>query len=167
MNRDDVRVWRTIVRDVVPLPGRAAEPPPEERRPPPEPSPDLVVMPQRTRPVRGVIEGVAPPGLDRRTVRRLKRGVLPVEASLDLHGLTQAGAHSALISFVGASHRAGRRCLLVVTGKGRMGEGVLRTQVPRWLTMTPLNGWVVRYGTAAPQHGGEGALYLFLRRKDE
>jgi DNA-nicking Smr family endonuclease len=118
----------------------------------------------------------AVPGLDRRTTERLTKGQLPVEARLDLHGHRQATAHRALDAFILASHRAGRRCVLVVTGKGQgradapapiMGDeapGVLRRNLPRWLAEPGLADKVLAIRPALPQHGGEGAFYVLLRR---
>lgn len=106
-------------------------------------------------------------GVDGRTAGRLRRGKLPIEATLDLHGHRQDDAHRALIAFVGSHHAAGRRCLLVVTGKGLRGEsgGVLRQKVPLWLNAPPLRDKVLAFDFARPEHGGSGALYLLLRRK--
>jgi DNA-nicking Smr family endonuclease len=105
------------------------------------------------------------PGLDRRTALRLRRGQLPVEARLDLHGMTQEEAHRALAGFVAQSHAAGRRVLLVVTGKGsRAGTGILRAAVPRWLGDPALRARVLATAPAVPRDGGDGALYLLLRR---
>jgi DNA-nicking Smr family endonuclease len=111
----------------------------------------------------------APPGLeagiDRRQALRLKRGQLPIEARLDLHGMTQAEAHRALASFVARNHAAGKRVLLVVTGKGtREGTGVLRAAVPRWLAEPALRERVLATASATPRDGGGGALYVLLRR---
>jgi DNA-nicking Smr family endonuclease len=108
----------------------------------------------------------AVPGLDRRNALRLKRGQMPIEARLDLHGMIQAEAHRALAGFVARSHAAGRRVLLVITGKGtRDGEGVLRAAVPRWLAEPALRPLVLATAPAVPRDGGAGALYVLLRRE--
>jgi DNA-nicking Smr family endonuclease len=105
------------------------------------------------------------PGLDRRTALRLKRGQLPIEARLDLHGLTQAEAHRDLASFIARASAAGKRALLIVTGKGtREGGGVLRAAVPRWLDEPAMRALVLAVTPALPRDGGGGALYLLLRR---
>jgi DNA-nicking Smr family endonuclease len=170
---DEARVWRAVVRDAVPLPGRAppaaadeevSAPPP----PPAAPRPDIVVAPQRPPPPRPVPElghGAAP-GLDRRSALRMKRGEMAIDASLDLHGMTQDAAHAALSAAVGRSFDAGRRCLLVITGKGgREGTGILRAMVPRWLNQTPLRERIIGFSYAQPRHGGEGALYVLVKRR--
>ena len=91
---------------------------------------------------------------------------MAIDASLDLHGLTQEVAHAALIRFVNGSAQLGRRCLLVVTGKGnREGAGILRTQVPRWLNEPALRSLILAFAYAQPKHGGEGALYVLLKRQ--
>jgi len=105
-----------------------------------------------------------PPTTDRATAERLKRGRYPVEATLDLHGMTQAEAHRALSGFIAGSRVAGRRCVLVVTGHGRISGGVLKAAVPRWLAEPELRQHLLATATARPQHGGSAALYLLLRR---
>lgn len=103
--------------------------------------------------------------LDKATARRFRAGELPVEARLDLHGMTQSQAFDALARFVPAHHAMGRRCVLVITGKGRLGGGVLKESVPRWLNEAGLRRMVVAIASAQPRHGGDGALYLLLRRR--
>jgi DNA-nicking Smr family endonuclease len=108
------------------------------------------------------------PGIDKRTAARFKRGLMPIEATLDLHGHTRDSAQSALTAFLQAHQAAGRRCVLVITGKGLKGEnwspGVLRESVPGWLNAPPLRGIVLSFAYAQPQHGGSGALYVLLKR---
>ena len=106
-------------------------------------------------------------GIDRATAQRLKRGRYPVEARLDLHGLTQEAAHRALIDFLGASRAAGRRCILVITGHGRTSGGILRHAVPRWLDEPPLRRHILTLAPARPTDGGAAALYVLLRRLPE
>ncbi|MBX6321539.1 MAG: Smr/MutS family protein, partial [Rhodospirillaceae bacterium] len=106
------------------------------------------------------------PGVDRRRAERLRRGQLAIEASIDLHGLTQAAAHARLTRFIHDCVAAERRCVLVVTGIGR-GEsrGVLREAVPRWLNEPPLRAHVLGFDYAQLRHGGLGALYVLLRQR--
>jgi len=125
-----------------------------------------------------------PKGLGQSTVRKLRSGRISIEARLDLHGMRQSEAHGALRHFLYASQRRGLRWVIVITGKGgrsprtdsddsyfdglgRQAEpGVLRRNVPRWLQEPDLRSIVIGFQTAAPQHGGEGALYVNLRRQD-
>jgi len=105
------------------------------------------------------------PGLDRRSALRLKRGQREIEARLDLHGMTQIEAHRALAGFITRSHTAGKRALLVITGKGlKEGSGVLRAAVPRWLGEPAMRPRVLAVTPAMPKDGGAGALYILLRR---
>ncbi|MBL4740150.1 MAG: Smr/MutS family protein [Sneathiella sp.] len=117
------------------------------------------------------------PGLDRNTSEKLRRGRMVIEGRVDLHGLTQKEAHPKLRSFLGSAHRNGKRCVLVITGKGSSIEktddapfmaggrkGVLREEVPKWLAAPDLRRLVLDYRMAQPKHGGEGALYILLRR---
>ena len=111
------------------------------------------------------------PGVDGRTATKLKRGLLPIDGTLDLHGMTRAEAEDALNRFIQARQSAGARCVLVITGKGLnqggVGDwspGVLRQAVPGWLNAPPLAGRVLGFSYAQPRHGGSGALYVLLKR---
>jgi len=88
-----------------------------------------------------------------------------VDGRLDLHGLTQDQAKAALAAFVLRGHAEGRRAILVITGKGLQGEGVLRRRVPQWLAEAPLRPLVAGLSEAHRRHGGAGALYVALKRK--
>jgi DNA-nicking Smr family endonuclease len=168
---DDAGLWRRAMRDVAPLrarsvdldrgrpagnaAGTAAVPATVPAAPPrPLPPPQSQPLPPLDRSA----------GVDRATAERLKRGRYPVEADLDLHGMTQAEAHRALSGFVGGSRRAGRRCILVITGHGRMSGGVLKQAVPRWLAEPELRPHILAIAPAQPRAGGSGALYVLLRR---
>lgn len=107
---------------------------------------------------------VAAVRLDDTTIRKLKKGKISVDARIDLHGMTQSRAHAAVEQFLRQSADAGDRIVLVITGKGRSGEGVLRRQVPLWLAEPALRNLVGGYRAAHVSHGGEGALYVRLRR---
>jgi DNA-nicking Smr family endonuclease len=116
---------------------------------------------------------VAPPPplapLGRRERSQLSRGRKEIDARLDLHGMTQTHAHRALSSFLQRAHSDGLTFVLVITGKGRAsgGEserGVLRRQVPQWLSLPEFRSLVVGFEEAHIGHGGEGALYVRIRR---
>ena len=116
-------------------------------------------------------------GLDRRTAQRLKRGQFPIEAHLDLHGFTQTQARHEFDTFLESSFASGKRCVLIITGKGsamRHDEysnhwapppGILRTAVPQWLNEQENRARVIAYCPAQPNDGGAGALYVLLRRQ--
>lgn len=158
-NRDRA-LWSEAMRDVSPLPGRRAGS-----------SPQLQCAPTRadSGPVLSQVEQPLDryAGIDRANAERLKRGLHTIEARLDLHGMTQAEAHRELIGFVVASHEVGRRCVLVITGRGLGpdGPGVLKSAVPRWLEEAGLRRRILAVAAAQPRHGGAGALYLLLRRR--
>jgi DNA-nicking Smr family endonuclease len=156
------------MRNVAPLPGRA---PVQDRGRPARNAPETGAVQSGTaaKPKLESKPVPAPPldafaGVDRATAERLKRGQRAIEARLDLHGMTQAEAHRALAGFVSGSRAAGRRCVLVITGHGRMTSGVLRHAVPRWLNEPDLRRHLLAMAPARPQHGGHGALYLLLRK---
>ena len=159
---DDSSLWSHAVRGITPLRGRA---------PPVSPPP---VSPPLSPPDPPLAKTAAPPpgldrfaGIDRANAERLKRGLHQIEARLDLHGMTQGEAHRALAGFVAASGVAGRRCLLVITGRGLgpNGPGVLKSAVPRWLAEAELRQQILAIAPAQPRHGGGGALYVLLRRR--
>ena len=110
--------------------------------------------------------------LGRRLKQRVARGREPIDARIDLHGMTQARAHAALLGFLQRSQDDGARMVLVVTGKGSGGSardstavrGVLKRQVPIWLSLPEFRAFIVGFEDAHIGHGGEGALYVRLRR---
>ncbi len=99
--------------------------------------------------------------------RSVARGKEAIDARLDLHGLTQAQAHSALSHFLRSASAREARLVLVITGKGARGDGergVLKRQVPQWLALPEFRGFVIGFEDAHIAHGGEGALYVRIRR---
>lgn len=104
-------------------------------------------------------------GVDGATAKRLKRGEYPIAVRLDLHGMHQAEAFSALREGLEAAYHNGERCLLVITGKGREGAGVLREELPRWLREPAFSRYVLAYDVAQAKHGGSGAFYILVKRK--
>jgi DNA-nicking Smr family endonuclease len=105
--------------------------------------------------------------LGRRLRQRVARGKEAIDGRLDLHGLTQAQAHSALLHFLRNAQAREARMVLVITGKGVRGDGergVLKRQVPQWLGLPEFRALVVGFEDAHIAHGGEGALYVRLRR---
>jgi DNA-nicking Smr family endonuclease len=106
--------------------------------------------------------------LARRERTQLSRGKKQIEARLDLHGMTQIRAHRELSAFLQRAHSNGLAFVLVITGKGKVGaeseRGVLRRQVPQWLALPEFRSLVVGFEQAHVGHGGEGALYVRIRR---
>lgn len=115
----------------------------------------------------------APPKLasfTRKTKSRVARGIDPIHARIDLHGMIQDEAHDALLRFVARASGEGASLVLVITGKGRIADenrerGVLRRRVPQWLGEAAFRKFVVGFEEAHIGHGGEGALYVRLRKK--
>lgn len=145
----------------------------EEPAPPPlKPRKRTTVRPSGPAAAVPVTVSLARPHLapvERKTERRLARGAVDIDARLDLHGLRQDAAHRALRSFIVGAQSRGARIVLVITGKGRTGDGdeagVLRRAVPRWLEAADLRPLVVGVSVAHRSHGGDGALYVQIRRK--
>ena len=168
-------LWTTVTKAIAPLRARPpvapddapvddkaklpVKPAPPAKRAakvaPAAPSPPAVKKPPEPQPT----------ALGRRMKQRLSRGKEEIDARLDLHGLTQAQAHSELLRFLRSANARDARLVLVITGKGRGGEiGVLRRQVPQWLGLPEFRALVIGFEDASIRHGGEGALYVRVRR---
>ncbi|HBO49738.1 MAG TPA: hypothetical protein DD619_02975 [Alphaproteobacteria bacterium] len=115
-------------------------------------------------------------GIDKSTLRKFKREEFRVEAVLDLHGLTEDEAFAKVDSFIPQSYALGRRCVMIITGKGIRvhpdedifaAKGVLRKQVPQWLNMARLRAMILIYKHPSEKMGGSGALYILLRRNKD
>ena len=128
--------------------------------------PDIAREPMRAKETMAALAPGRSPDLDRRTLQRLRRGHLRPEARLDLHGMTQDQAYRSLMSFLEDSQAGGKRCVLVITGRGRTsdGGGILRKETPGWLNSPMSRLRVLAFATAMPRDGGVGALYVLLRR---
>ena len=170
---EDKALWAHVTQDVTPLAGTLT--PDLGRRKDNEDQsqciarhgPDLAEPTKITEQHRFYAHGQAP-GLDKRTKMRLRRGQVVIEARLDLHGMTQSQAYDGVYRFLEVARKNGRQTVLVITGKGLRRDGhygVLRGAVPRWLNEPPLRDWIKAFDYAAPRDGGEGALYVLLRRR--
>ncbi len=183
---DDDALWRDTAKSLEPLrraKGRVH--PAVSNTPVAVPTPER--MPEGSQPNKAVVQrDVSAPAraaspladFDRKKARKLRGGREDIDASIDLHGMRQDEAHVALRRFLTSSFAKGRRNILVITGKGGPRKpaeddstiygaretGVLRRNVPRWLAEPELRAIVVSYTEAAVQHGGQGALYVHLRR---
>ena len=105
--------------------------------------------------------------LDRRTMDKLRKGRLRPQGRLDLHGLTADRALNALNGFLADAQYNGKRCVLVITGKGSMkeGGGVIRRELPAWLNAPGNRARVLGFAGAQPGDGGGGAFYVLLKRR--
>lgn len=194
LSRDDWALWEKVKQSAKPIHkpapasaefGQADPVQPLEARPPeakskaPKPAPGA--KKQGTAVNRQKLEHPpARPGaptlnpLDRRTVQRIARGATDIDGRIDLHGMTQRNAHAQLWRFLTASQARGHKVVLVITGKGsaktsEYGDfrevGILRRAVPLWLQEPGFRALVVGYQQARRHHGGDGALYIRLRRR--
>jgi DNA-nicking Smr family endonuclease len=172
----DAELWERIARSAKPLAkARAVEPSHRPKKPVRETGKELARAPLRPAPKVAVKPTARGEALDRQTARRLERGRLPVEARIDLHGMRQRDAHTALRRFLKSAQGKGYRHVLVITGKGAEldvqrgfyegeGRGVLRQAVPHWLAQPDLAHVVISFSEAPRRLGGEGALYVRLRK---
>jgi DNA-nicking Smr family endonuclease len=180
LSDEEAALWQGVIRSISPLrraPKRRSEPvtPETERsaaksRPiPPLKSagkPAPAAPPASSKPV-------APPPLaplGRKLKQRIARGSRDIDGRLDLHGFTQAEAYDALLHFLRGRQASGAKLVLVITGKGARGgdahgeRGVLKRMVPLWLRLPEFRSFVIGFESAAIGHGGEGALYVSLRK---
>jgi DNA-nicking Smr family endonuclease len=175
LSDEEEALWRGVARSIKPLrPSKTktkataqSAPAPSKRKSVPPHSPKLL------QPVAPASPRKPPPlaSLDRREKKRVVRGRDAIDARIDLHGMTQSEAHDALIRFVRRAQTSGARLVLVVTGKGsgtsrdtERERGVLRRLVPLWLALPEFRPFIVGFDAAHVAHGGEGALYVRLRR---
>jgi DNA-nicking Smr family endonuclease len=122
------------------------------------------VSAQSAHPKQTPAERAPTPPQDRGAERRVRRGKLEIGGRLDLHGHTLVTGRAALIRFLHAAYDRGDRTVIVITGVGRGGHGVLRQNLPDWLASADVRALVSGYAQAHRTHGGEGAFYIFLKR---
>ena len=164
---EERHIWGMVAATVHPLPGKAAPAPdPADALPPPG-KPGMaarIVAPHPTLPKapkpRADLGNIEP-----RRKHRIARERDPIGARLDLHGLDQDRAQGVLERFVVRAWDEGFRAVLIITGKGVQGDGVLKRRTPEWLAAPHLAHIVAGISDAARHHGGEGALYVALKRK--
>ena len=168
LSQDERVLWTTVTRSIEPLRQGTpvtAEPGAEIAAPAPKRKPAPAAAPAKPAP-----PALAP--LGRRMRTRVARGKEVIDGRLDLHGLTQSEAHAALLRFLRTASAREARLVLVISGKGskHVGgrgdseRGVLKRQVPQWLALPEFRGLVIGFEEAGVRHGGEGALYVRLRR---
>jgi DNA-nicking Smr family endonuclease len=171
LTEEERTLWESVARQVKPLrkKARAAKPAPSGSAEPPAARgpPRPIAASPAPKPSKPTTPPLAPLGRKQRS--RLSRGRSEIDATLDLHGMTQLRAHHALLGFLQRAHHDRLTFVLVITGKGKVGggeaeRGVLRRQVPQWLSLPEFRSLVVGFEEAHVGHGGEGALYVRIRR---
>ncbi|WP_028747217.1 Smr/MutS family protein [Rhizobium mesoamericanum] len=176
LSADERILWGKVARSTRPMPGKqddlagldaflieaAVE---KERAARPKLPPESVASVMPTAPKSR--SGLHHP-LEKPVKRKIAKGRLPLEARIDLHGLVQSEAHLLLLEFLMRAHERGMRHVLVITGKGSSlgSEGALKRAVPMWFSKPEFRYLISSYETAAHHHGGEGALYIRLSRRD-
>jgi len=169
---EDLRLWSVIASTVRPLrpslplvgseSGASTKPSPAKSKLPPKHSHPTVTPQRSALPMK---TNKAPADVEAGLHRRLSRDRELVAARIDLHGMTQDAARAALTRFIARSTEEGWRAVLVITGKGVSGDGVLRRRAPEWLAEPPIRAHVAGVSEAHRRHGGEGALYVALKRR--
>ena len=172
LSREERVLWRTVTESIAPLRETSVDAGEIDSTPEIVPPPVKPARAAKSAPLppKAVPKAQAEPAplapLGRRMRQRVARGREAIDGRFDLHGLTQSEAHAALLQFLRSASARGHRLVLVITGKGRRnGEaGVLRRQVPQWLALPEFRSFVVGFEDAHIAHGGEGALYVRLRK---
>jgi DNA-nicking Smr family endonuclease len=171
LTQDERVLWTKFTRAIEPL--RAGPPPaadnagePAGIAAPAQPAEPLALGPGAPPPA---VEKTPPSltPLGRRLRQRVARGKETIDGKLDLHGLTQSEAHATLLHFLRSASAREARLVLLITGKGGRSEGergVLKRQVPQWLGLPEFRAFVIGFEDAHVAHGGEGALYVRIRR---
>ncbi|MFD0916984.1 Smr/MutS family protein [Pseudahrensia aquimaris] len=183
LSGEDKHLWRRVARSTTPMSERKRDleselaalledstsqhsPPPAFRKVHPPQPPHTRPSPAPATPSSHKPLTPAQP-IDPPVLKKLAKGRLDVDARLDLHGMTSDRARFALVDFLELSRAAGHRIVLVITGKGMDGRGVLRQSLPHWLELPPCTHLVNGFRVAHPTHGGDGAFYVRLRRPRE
>ena len=154
---EDKRAWRAVTRHIKPLRGRAAAVPHERKAPAPKDQ-GAVARPEAK------ARTSLPPLENRDNDRRVRRGQQTIDGRLDLHGHTQTSAWEAVPRFLFQKRSQGARCVIIITGKGVGGNGILRRNFLQWLELPQARHLISGYSPAHPKHGGGGAFYVYLRR---
>lgn len=169
IDEEDRAVWEETVAGIRPLP--KTDLPVENKSPKRQPRNKIQTVPLRI--YRHEVGLGSASDIDHNTMRRFKRGQFPVEAVLDLHGYNENQAFEAVHQFMTQAYLSGKRCVIIVTGKGQSHadedifapRGVLKNRVPQWLQSDDLRQMILSYIHPSAQMGGEGALYILLRRR--
>jgi DNA-nicking Smr family endonuclease len=174
LSEEERALWESVAKQVKPLRKRprVVKPSKVSTDAALHAAPKVAAMPKHSAsvPIAAPAKPSPPPlaPIGRRERSHLSRGRKDIDARLDLHGMTQMRAHRALFGFLQRAHHDGMTFVLVITGKGKMGaeseRGVLRRQVPQWLAQPEFRALVVGFEEAHIGHGGEGALYVRVRR---
>ena len=174
LNSDDKKIWKKVTETVEPLEADGKLPPPITKS---DQALDGVwEKPERMMPAGQKVQNPTTPSsevtikaqphniFDPKTVKKISTGKMAIDARIDLHGQTQEQAITALRRFIHLAYASDYRLVLVITGKGSLGQGILRQRVPDWLSTGELGSMVSGVRAAGVAHGGEGALYVRLRR---
>ncbi len=162
---EEKKLWRRVAASVKTR--RAKTPETQDDNAPPEPAAAAPSMRRQQLDPAAPRRKPDPPPPDRAGEKRVRRGKLEIGATLDLHGHTQDSGRAALTRFLRAAQARGDTTVVVVTGVGRAGEGVLKRRLPEWLAERDLRPLISGYAQAHRAHGGAGAFYVFVKRRRE
>jgi len=177
LKMDDLLLWKSFTRGIDPInpvdwaeAEKKAVKPEEDKSPTITEAPAVLIKEPDTRKA-----AQQPPQLDRKTDERLRKGKMPIEGRLDLHGYNQELARELLREFLINARQQNKRCVLVITGTGKRSRrdnsdmyaprpGVLRARLPEWLSEKPVSEFVLKHYPAKQKDGGDGAFYIYLKK---
>jgi DNA-nicking Smr family endonuclease len=169
MDEEDLSLWQYVTRSIIPFKRKhapvIAKPENKYSLPPETP---LALPPLPSRAASAALPYLAMNDLtvlDKRTADKLRKGKYPIAKRIDLHGMTQDQAFHAILHELTHAYHHQKRCVLVITGKGKEGEGVLKRMLPVWLNHATLRPLIAACSDAASGHGGSGAAYVLLKRE--
>jgi|TARA_R110002126_G_scaffold3263_1_gene18466 DNA-nicking Smr family endonuclease len=183
---EDKKLWSFMTQDVTPLKGRvenidATDDDPHAQLDKEDIYNNVAPRIEPARPQR--IKAPAPQAslhhdlynhadVDRRSFDKFRKGQMPIEASLDLHGYNQQQAYEKVTQFIARNAAMGLRCVMIITGKGRKDAdgtyqevGILKKSLPQWLEQVDLKSKILKVQQAQRFHGGSGAYYILLKRQ--
>lgn len=165
-SEDDKHVWESVSESIKPL-HKEKKPSKKAKKskikietqiiPPSNPIPALDLE----------IKEIKPISVNSSVDRKLREGKYDIDATIDLHGKTEGEAYQFLQYFLRTSYEMNKKCILVITGKGKEGEGILKNSVPKWLNLPGFIEYVITFCQAKPKHGGSGALYVLIKNKNK
>lgn len=164
-SKDEIDLWKVVTKDVKRMSDKGYIEPSSDGVVPAKPKKTAQNIEIKEKTIKSVraFKGTE---VDVRTAERFRRGQMEIEGTLDLHGMKQHEAQDALWRFIKRCHGQGKRCLLVITGKGSVDRpSVIKRKVPEWLEDGAVSGLILKTAAAKPHHGGAGAMYVLLRRQ--
>jgi len=169
ISSEDAAIWQKMTQDVKKMPNKtyikANKTPVKQKKASikPEKINETPILNQKTKQSTNTQSSE----IAKQTDKRLRRGQIKIEATLDLHGQSKNDAYSTVTRFIQNAYTQQKRCVMIITGKGKANEGILRQNLPLWLQEDHLKPIILKTHQAQPKHGGSGAFYIYIRKNRE